>query len=121
MEIRGEDYFFCDGVDMCGDVESGDVDILWRRRRCFLFVRWMWRVDVDCRGGCGWNAWLCVSMDASRECAPENCAVCALRSAVCMHPGYLLCVRLSMLCYGVWCYGRGFFRCMEARELVGCI
>ena len=26
MEIRGEDYFFCDGVDMCGDVES---DMTW--------------------------------------------------------------------------------------------
>merc|ERR1712139_421270 len=86
----------------------------------FCFVRWMWRVDVDCRGGCGWNAWLCVSMDASRECAPENCAVCALRSAVCTHAS-----GLSSMCPSVyamlWCYGRGFFRCMEARELVGCI
>lgn len=111
--------FFCDGVDMCGDVESGDVDILWRRRRCFLFC------EMDVESGCGlpWRMWMecvamCVDGCVERVCPRELCGVRFEVRGV--HAS-----GLSSMCPSVyamlWCYGRGFFRCMEARELVGCI
>merc|ERR1712138_43080 len=80
---------------------------------------------MDVESGCGlpWRMWMecvamCVDGCVERVCPRELCGVRFEVRGV--HAS-----GLSSMCPSVyamlWCYGRGFFRCMEARELVGCM